>query len=318
MIKFLRACKTSLQYVFRNFGLSFASIVVMTLSFFIVSIVGLAFYGSLKVVEHLDSKPSLKVYLRGSLNDEEKQEAQEIIETTDTVREVSVKDLKFSEDQYYQNYPDLSIEGTISDEDKAEAFPLVTFVYADTQEDLKQVIEDLEGNERFMKDFIDQKNIDLIGWYSFDNELADAIRDTNTILQRMGLIITALLFVISSILIFITIKLTIQYHAKELEIMELVGADWWFIRLPFVLDGIIYGLIGGFLSTGIIFMFKNYVTTSSQELVPTLKTYFAEVPWPTLDTQLVTQIFIYTAIAGGVVGFLSSLFAIIRYMKKTD
>lgn len=319
VIKLFRALKTAFVYLFRNFGLSFASIVVMTLSFFIVSIVGLGFYGSLKVIEFVDSQPFLTLFLTGELDEAQTEEVKKIIEKSGNVRQVRVEPIEFSQEEYkkaYPQIPDLVEEGIVTDENKKKAFPILSFVYADTQTDLQTLIDNLSEDKEFLDTFVDKTNIEEAGWYAFNDQQAEAIKEANTILQRMGLIITILLGVISSVLIFITVKLTIQYHARELEIMELVGADWWFIRLPFVIDGMIYGMLGGVISTSIIFFSKNYVTTTSQNIVPTLEGYFANVPWPVLDTELILSIFGVTGLTGAVVGFISSLFAIIRYVNS--
>jgi cell division transport system permease protein len=313
MVKVLRAFKTALQYMIRNFGLSFASVVVMTLSFFIVSIVGLAFYGSYKLVKYVDSKPALTIFLRGDLDVAKAERFAEIVNGTGLAREVKVNDIDFSKDDLVTKFPDLA--GTITEDNKT-VLPVITFVYGTSQDNLGQLIKVLEGNQEFMDSLVDRKNIDKVGWYKFNSDQADVIRDANKLLRTSGIAITLFLFVISSVLIFITVKLTIHYHHRELEIMDLVGAEGWFIRLPFVIDGIVYGVLGGLFSTGIIFLFKNFIIQRSQGLVPKLSVFFSEIQWPNLDTAMILKLFLITCSIGAVVGAVSSFLAIIRYVKK--
>lgn len=316
MTKFYRAIKIAIQYMFRNFGLSFASIVVMTLSFFIVSIVGLAFYGSYELAKYVDSKPGLVIFLRGDLTESQAKDFETIVNNTGLTREVSVKDIEFSKQDFANRYSDPELQNSLEGQDAKTYLPIVTFIYSDSQENLKQLISILEKNDNFMKNIVDAKNLDRTSWYSFDQEQANVIRDANKLITLAGGVITAFLFIISSILIFITVKLTINYHKREVEIMDLVGADGWFIRLPFILDGIIYGVLGAALSTSFIFLFQNLILQSSQSFIPRLTSFFGEVPWPTLDLKLVLDLYLITILIGAFVGAISSFVAILRYVKK--
>ncbi len=299
--------------MFRNFGLSFASIVVMTLSFFIVSIVGLAFYGSIRLVQYIDSKPALTVFLRGDLTKDQAQQFTDIVNGTGLARNMTINEIEFSKDDLSKKYPDL--EGTINDQNKT-ILPVVTFIYGNSQGDLSKLIDVLQQNKNFMENIVDRRNIDKVGWYRFNSDQAEVIRDASNLLRTSGIAITLFLFVISSVLIFITIKLAIQYHRRELEIMNLVGAEGWFIRLPFVVDGIIYGVLGGLLSTSIIFFFKNMIIQKSQGLIPRLNLFFSEIQWPNLTPELLVKFILLTCAVGGIVGAISSFLAIIRYVKK--
>lgn len=194
--------------------------------------------------------------------------------------------------------------------------PIIAFIYSDSQDKLKELINYLEKNEEFMKDMIDTKNVDRVGWYSFNETQASIIRETYRFISIVGSIVTIMLFVISSILIFITVKLTINYHRREIEIMDLVGADGWFIRFPFVLGGIIYGVVGAALSTTLIIGFRSLLFETSQSLVPRLLEFFSEVPWPTIDTYLIIDFYIFTVGIGALIGALSSFIAILKYVKN--
>jgi cell division transport system permease protein len=316
MRKFFRAVKIAFQYMYRNWGLSVASTLVMTLSFLIVSVFGIAFYGSTLLVQYVDSKPALTIFLRGDLSDEQRAKFEQLVVQTGLVREVSVKDLEFTKEDFAKKYPDPELIKPLETEEAKSFMPIIAFIYSDSQDKLKELINYLEKNEEFMKDMIDTKNVDRVGWYSFNETQASIIRETNRFISIVGSIVTIMLFVISSILIFITVKLTINYHRREIEIMDLVGADGWFIRFPFVLGGIIYGVVGAVLSTTLIIVSRNLLFETSQSLVPRLLEFFGEVPWPTIDTYLIIDFYIFTVGLGAMIGALSSFIAILKYVKN--
>ncbi len=302
--------------MYRNWGLSLASTLVMTISFLIVSVFGIAFYGSTLLVQYVDSKPALTIFLRGDLSDEQRVKFEQLVTQTGLVREVSVKDLEFTKEDFARKYPDPELIKPLESEEAKSFMPIIAFIYSDSQDKLKELINYLEKNEEFMKDMIDTKNVDRVGWYSFNETQASIIRETYRFISIVGSIVTIMLFVISSILIFITVKLTINYHRREIEIMDLVGADGWFIRFPFVLGGIIYGVVGAALSTTLIIGFRSLLFETSQSLVPRLLEFFSEVPWPTIDTYLIIDFYIFTVGIGALIGALSSFIAILKYVKN--
>jgi cell division transport system permease protein len=69
----------------------------------------------------------------------------------------------------------------------------------------------------------------------------------------VGLVIGLAFAAVAVVIIGVTIRLTILQRAREISIMRLVGATNWFIRGPFLLEGALKGLLGGFLSLGLCY-----------------------------------------------------------------
>ena len=74
-----------------------------------------------------------------------------------------------------------------------------------------------------------------------------------------GLLCMGVLFIVTN-----TIKLTIYSRKDEIEILKLVGATDWFVKIPFMLEGIIQGIISGALALGILFL--GYLTVSTERV----------------------------------------------------
>jgi cell division transport system permease protein len=85
---------------------------------------------------------------------------------------------------------------------------------------------------------------------------ADDIRTVANAVKIVLLVIAVLLLVVSLMLIANTIRLSIYARRREIEVMKLVGATNWFIRWPFVLEGLIVGLSGATLAVGILWAGK--------------------------------------------------------------
>lgn len=82
-----------------------------------------------------------------------------------------------------------------------------------------------------------------------DNQkLIDQLRNFGSFVQRASLILALILIVIALLIIFNTIRITIFTRREEIEIMKLVGATDWYIRWPFILEGMLYGVIAAVLA----------------------------------------------------------------------
>ncbi len=117
-----------------------------------------------------------------------------------------------------------------------------------------------------------------------------------------GVLVLAILTVINT-----TIRLTIYARRREIRIMQLVGATSWFIRLPFVLEGIFYGLVGGAISAAVLLPLYSQVNTYIAENLDFLRFMY--------DSRLLW------ACAGGLVaaglffGAVGSLLGVRRYLR---
>jgi cell division transport system permease protein len=96
-------------------------------------------------------------------------------------------------------------------------------------------------------------------------EVNDARSETNQIREVTGdvqiylIVIATLLLIASLLLIANTIRLSIYARRREVEVMRLVGATNWFIRWPFVVEGILVGLMGALVAIGILWIGKVLV-----------------------------------------------------------
>jgi len=91
---------------------------------------------------------------------------------------------------------------------------------------------------------------------SYARETADRLLGIARFIQWSGLGLVIVLGLASILLIGNTIRLSIFARRREVEVMKLVGATNWFIRWPFVIEGVICGLVGAVLSIGLLYLAK--------------------------------------------------------------
>lgn len=138
-----------------------------------------------------------------------------------------------------------------------------------------------------------------------------AIDRLNTIIKgsmKLGLI-TALVFIfISFLIVFNTIRLIIYMSREEINVMKLVGASGRYIKGPFVISGILVGVVSAFISTILFLPISFWLGHSMTDFLGiNLFSYY--------KTNFL-QIFLVQLISGIFIGGISSLFAINRYLRK--
>lgn len=126
-----------------------------------------------------------------------------------------------------------------------------------------------------------------------------------------GIIFGILLCFDSLVLISNTIRLAIFARRKEVSIMKLVGATNWFVRLPFMLEGIIQGVLGALVAVFILYFIK---VTSSQYLINFLRWLRVTVNLNHLFSQFYLLLGILI-LAGILIGALGSLISLKRFLK---
>ncbi|MDE0927182.1 MAG: permease-like cell division protein FtsX [Acidimicrobiales bacterium] len=135
------------------------------------------------------------------------------------------------------------------------------------------------------------------------------IDDFSTRVSQALLVAAVVLVAVSALLILNTVFTAIGARRQEIEVMKLVGATNWFIRIPFMLEGTIHGLLGAALAIPALFIVDKQVLAFFQEsdAVPLFRG-FAVPEGFVWDTS------IWLLLIGGTVGMLGSAVAVTRYL----
>lgn len=136
-----------------------------------------------------------------------------------------------------------------------------------------------------------------------------AVETTVNWLQLILFLIAVVLMISAGVLILNTIRMAIFARRREISVMKLVGATNWFIRLPFIAEGLIQGLVGALLASALVYGIHVTVDSLSPGADPT--SLLAEMrlsAWHVFGTDLVV------VIVGGAIGALGSAFAVRRFL----
>jgi len=140
----------------------------------------------------------------------------------------------------------------------------------------------------------------------YAREIVDKLIALIGIVEKIGVVIVFILGLAALLIIVNTIRLMVLSRQEEIEIMKLVGATSWFIRMPFVIEGVFQSFVGAVLSSAL--MFYGYVW-----LVKNIVWRFPFVPL-VLDTKPILYVIAVVVIFGVLVGLFGSLLAIQKYV----
>lgn len=130
-------------------------------------------------------------------------------------------------------------------------------------------------------------------------EQTQAIRSVTGAVKIMLLAIAVLLALASLFLIGNTIRLSIYARRREVEVMQLVGATNWFIRWPFVIEGIVVGMVGSAIAVGIMIVAKAIIVDPLSDDL-TLIDNFDTIAFGPLIASLVVGAMVLSALGSGV------------------
>lgn len=171
----------------------------------------------------------------------------------------------------------------------------------------KVTVDDLTYFDNTVKQIETLDHIDTI---RENKDLAEKLVTIRHGVEVISIVIVAVLLAISVFIIQNTIKLTVYSRRLEISIMKSVGATNSFVRLPFVVEGMILGFISGVVSLGLVWGFYEFAINQFGDLLSSLgleALNFADFALPMLG------IFIAIGIITGVGGALLSMG---RYLNK--
>lgn len=143
--------------------------------------------------------------------------------------------------------------------------------------------------------------------YSQNKVVIDRLNSLVFNVERIGLAVSGILAIISIVIMYTTIRLTIYSSRDEIGIMRLVGASRWYVRAPFLVEGALYGVFA-WVVTQVLFGGITYVAGPR----------FASILGINLFEYFMSNIIVISGvvlIVGILLGIISSLFAVRRYLN---
>jgi cell division transport system permease protein len=304
MIIFLRILRSSLTSFRRNGWLSLISIFTMSQALLILSIFFVMGIAVGSIVQGINSKLDLAIYFKDNATEEEIHSFQSEIQIMPEVTQVTYVSKSDALNRYLeQNQGNQQLVQVIGND--ADFFPASLEIKVKNPSIIGAMVSQFNGGPH--------ASIIKSTSYTNNQEVAKKLQAAVTVLSRGGMLLGIIFLVIALLIIFNTIRIAIFTRREEIEIMKLVGATDWYIRWPFIIEGILYGVFAAILSTLLIYL--GYFFFVQGFFVQYLFSDLGTLAKHLLSHLVFLQLFGIQILVGLVVGAVSSFWATKRYLQ---
>ena len=298
--------KTAWDHVRRAPFQAMAAIFVLTITFFVITIITILGYSSSQVLKYFETRPQVITFLKDDITPEKISALQNKLEADNRVSEVSY----ISKEQALEIYKKATAGNPLLSELVSPSifpasleFSLVDLSYAN------DLIEEIKGEE-----IVDQVGFTAsLGGEETLSDVVNRLRTFSNYIKIGGGAFALLLTSTSFLVLIVIIGMRMTSRRGEIEVLDLIGATPGFIRSPIIYEAIIYAITGVFIGWLIALLLVLYAT-------PSLISYFGEIPVVPKDTLKLFGLFGLILGAEFLVGlFLAisgSILAVSRVKRK--
>lgn len=275
--------------VWKNWMMSVASIGVLVLCLLLTGAAALFSINITSALNSIESQNSVTIYLKDEIDTEAAMQIGEQLQKLENIANCSF----YSKEEAVEKYRDElgSIFEGIKDKNP---FPHAFHVTLSDISRYKETVEQI-------------MQVDGVDSVVNRSELFEKLTQFDKLVSVSGIFIVIVLGLVSLFILSNTIKLTMYSRRFEISIMKSVGATDWFVRIPFIVEGMIIGIISAIISATALKFIYDVIINYINKMIP-----FSHIPF-----QSVSLLIFLSFIAAGIgFGLLGGLISISKYLKK--
>ena len=289
----MKSLSTSWKHIRRSPYQAMGAIFIMTQTFFVISVFTFIFFGSFIIIRYFESLPQLRAFFKDEAKKEEIVSLEDQLKNSGRVAQLKYVDKDEAFKRYQQLFKDdpLMLE-LVTPEILPASFEITTINLSD-QAELANAL----------------KKSPIVQEVDFPKDAVEGFARLTNALRRLGAVMSIVLAVDSVFLIMLIISMKISQKKEEIEILKLLSATNWYIRWPFILEGITYGVVGAIIgwvsaSAGLLYLspFLKAQLPAGIPLFPVSPLFLLGV----LGVELIVAVLL---------GIFSSILAALRYLK---
>ena len=292
--RFFYTLKQAFLQVFRNRTMSIASIFAITAMLLILSIFFILVINVNTAAQMIQNDyDSIEIFLEDDMT---KQDAQTIVD------DISVRE--GVDEAYYKS------RETAMDEFKdrwgKNAYLLDSLKENPLPNSIVIMISDLEKATSLAETAATYDGVEDVKFYK---DTVDKLLDATRFIQLAAVVIMVFLIIVSVVVVSNTIKLTVFNRSNEISIMKYIGATNWFIRGPFLAEGIIIGIISAGISVGVsAAMYRKIVEVIGDQV-------FSVLSMPMVPVNFLVYNFTWIFLALGIsIGACGSIISMRKFL----
>ncbi|MEK7576783.1 MAG: permease-like cell division protein FtsX [Patescibacteria group bacterium] len=296
---FKRVIRNAFISFWRNGWVSLATILVMVLAIFMVGSLILFLVLLESTLQEVEKKVDVTVYFKVDAAEVDTTHIQDLLTRMPEVKSVEYITREESLRRFKERHKDNSLISSALDELGQNPLGASLRVQATSPESYGSIANFLESGNF---DSIDKVN------YKQNQRVFERLANVLNMSRRIGIGISLVLGFIAFLVAFNTISLAIYTARDEIGVMRLVGASSWYVRGPFLVEGVIHGFFSSIIAMLIFWPITLWAG-------PKARDFFAGVDLYSYYTQNFIQFFLVLFLVGIVLGVFSSFIATRRYLK---
>jgi len=302
-----RITRYGLVGFFRNGFVSLAAVLILTITLFVIASLLIAGAALNTTLVQLTEKVDVNVYFTTDAPEEEVLQIRSSLEALPEVAQVEYvsRDEALARFRERHKNDQLTLQALDELEDNPLGASLAIRAKETSQyESIAAYLETLQQSGSEAGGSI----IDKVNFFQ-NKTVIDRLTDIIDTSRNLGIAIAVFLALASILIAFNTIRLAIYTSRDEIGVMKLVGAGHWYVRGPFVISGVLYGLISAVIVLVILYPLSLWMGPASERFFGTFNTF-------TYYTESFAFIFLVVVGVGILIGSLSSYLAVRRYLKQ--
>ena len=290
-----RSIRDAFKSVIRNFSLSLASISCITITLIIVVVAIIASFNVENFTKEIEKDLTIVVFLDNNINEDETNDLKEEIKKMSNVESFTYESKNTIKEQMQQ---------------ESEVLKSVLDNWDDDNSPLKSTFKvKVKDVTQIGKTADKIKKLDKVSVVRYGEGMVEKLINSFSSIEKVTYGVVIALIIVTVFLIVNTIKLTIFSRKREISIMRLVGASNFTIETPFIIEGMILGLLGSIIPVilttyGYLAFYNHFNGYLYSELIKLIK------PEPFIYTTSLIVVII-----GIIVGMIGSASAVRKYLK---
>ncbi len=292
---FLRESSSSMR---RNMALTVAAIMVTSLSLIILGIVSMLVHTGNGIAADMKQRvDEIRVFLKEDVTSEEVASMTTFIQKMDEVKSVKY----ISKDEALEEYKEMfKDQQDMLREIEGNPLPASFRVRMTDPKYNNTVAKRLETRTEVSKDAAGKPEI------KNEKDVVGKVLRVTGLVQKIGFVVVIAFGIVAISLVSITIRMAIYSRRKEIGIMKLVGATNWFIRWPFMMEGVIEGFLGALVAILVTVLLHSFL----------IEKFGSAVGIEDLVTGGYTALLAFLLVFFGIIiGAVGSAFALRRYIE---
>ncbi len=281
----------------RNKLISFLSFGIIAFTLFIFGLFNYLTYSLDNFISNFSRNIEAIFYLQEGVSQDEVDLLIKKLENYLLVDDVKYKSENQAVIAFSRQFPELEY---ILAEFKKSPFPASLEVKFKQEENIdvkvKALIEEIE-------------NLSIVESKQLNLDWAQKVLSIKKFVSVVGVFLSIILIFVSCFIIFNVIKINIFYRKDEINIYRLVGAQDWYIRFPFIIEGALLGFLGSIMSAIFLFIALKFFPSYAEFMYDIVKgmIHFENIPM---------DIFIHLVLLGSTIGLVSSYLSLRQFLKN--